>query len=56
MQWKSPILLLAVFATFAVAAAEDKKEEDSATILLTKDNFDEERKTANFFVKFYAPW
>lgn len=48
--------LFLLFALIAIAVGEDDAQADSSTIVLTKDNFDEELKTTNFFVKFYAPW
>ena len=52
MLWKHFSLFL-VASSLAIAVAA---EGESATIQLTKDTFDEELKSANFFVKFYAPW
>ncbi|XP_055523496.1 thioredoxin domain-containing protein 5 homolog [Wyeomyia smithii] len=46
-----------IFGTFvlllAVAFAHD---EDTQSVLLTKDNFASELETSNYFVMFFAPW
>lgn len=44
-------LLVAVFLAVGISC-----EDAEDTIILTKENFDEQLKTSSFFVKFYAPW
>lgn len=45
------------FVLVAVLLAVGASCEDADyTIILTKENFDEQLKTSSFFVKFYAPW
>lgn len=39
-----------------VITGDDSAAEPDAATQLTKDTFEEELKTANYFVKFYAPW
>uniref|UniRef100_U5ER38 Putative pretaporter n=1 Tax=Corethrella appendiculata TaxID=1370023 RepID=U5ER38_9DIPT len=52
------ILKFLIFASafLYLAAADADSEDDVHMIKLTNDNFDDEIKTNNYFIKFYAPW
>lgn len=57
MLWKRSVFLSAVIlASFCGKTLVSGDEAAESATILTKDNFDEELKETNYFVKFYAPW